>query len=144
MAEAVKQADFPRFEVCLGRPCKELAETLGFFEATGMPIGGVPSGNQPSQLAASKREKRKASARDATSLPPIPGPSKKRRQDHKGKIQPDTLVFDAVVIKTPTPEYNLDLTRFMEKYEIERRKYSTALLDLEDKLQETGLAEPEQ
>lgn len=162
IAEAVKQLAFQVLESVAGN-CDRLAEALGIREDTRMSVDEARPANQPpepnqskpstskpsklastksSKLATAKPSKRKARTRDATSPPPV-RPPKRPRQEAKPKSQPNTAVFDAVVIETrpprPPPKYNLELTRFMDKYEIESRKYYTALLDFEDRLREKGL-----
>ena len=143
LLKAVKQKSFTALEKAI-RPCNELAEALGFREGTRMSIDSITPANQPSELimpkpATVQHKKRKANARDATSPPPIPVPSKKPRKEQNRKRKPGTLVMEAVVIETRARKHNLDLTRFIDKYELERRRYSTALLRLEDNLREIGL-----
>lgn len=142
VAEAAKQEGFTNLEKRIGVTCKKLAMALGSSQRGWTLLDEVPPVNRPSDPASSKPRKHKVNARAATSPPPIPRPSKKSRNDQGRKTKRGMEVFDAVVIKTPVPRYNLELTRFMDNCEIERRKYHAALVNLEHKLREIGIREP--
>ena len=137
----MKQEDFTKFERRIGKTCTKLAKALGFLQRAWVSTDEVPPVNQPSNPAPSRREKRKANDRGAASPPPMPRPSKRSRKEQARKTRPGREVFDGVVIETPVRKYNPDLTHFMDKYEIERRKYHGTLLSLEAKLEKIGFRE---